>query len=80
MNLSLLSTRIIITVGVYDRAEQDARAYISVQLITICAVVKSKCTIEKGNVCTKKLRDSGQVLMIYVAIIVTRFCAIVNPA
>jgi len=31
-----------------------------VQLITICAVVKSKCAVETGNVCTKKCRDSGQ--------------------
>jgi len=38
------------------RAEHN----ISVQLITICAVVKSKRAVEKGNVCTKKCRDSGQ--------------------
>jgi len=31
-----------------------------VQLITICAVVKTKCAVEKGNVCPKKCRDSGQ--------------------
>ena len=36
------------------------RAYFSVQLITICAVVKSKCAVEKGNECTKNCRDSGQ--------------------
>jgi len=35
-------------------------AYYSLQLITICAVVKSKGAVEKGNVCTKKSRDSGQ--------------------
>jgi len=35
-------------------------AYFSVQLITICAVVKSKRVVDKGNVCTKKCRDSGQ--------------------
>jgi len=35
------------------------RAYFSAQLITICAVVKSKCAVEKGNVCTQKCRDSG---------------------
>jgi len=29
-------------------------------LITIYAVVKLKCAVEKGNVCTKKCRDSGQ--------------------
>src|SRR6218665_2942065 len=36
------------------------RAYFRVQLITICAVVKSTCEVEKGNVCAKKSRDSGQ--------------------
>src|SRR6218665_1135266 len=30
------------------------------QLIAICAVVKSKCAVEKGNVCVKKYRNSGQ--------------------
>ena len=35
-------------------------AYLSVQLTTICAVIKSKCAAEKDNVCTKKCRDSGQ--------------------
>jgi len=34
--------------------------YISVQFITICTVVKSKCAIEKCNVCAKKCRDSAQ--------------------
>jgi len=29
-------------------------------LITICAVVISKCAVEKGNVCTKMCRYSGQ--------------------
>ena len=37
-----------------------SRAHFSVQLITICAVVKSKCAVEKGNICTKKCRDSVQ--------------------
>ena len=37
------------------------RTYFSVQLITIiCTVVKLKCSIEKGNVCAKKSRDSGE--------------------
>jgi len=35
-------------------------AYFSVQLITICAVVKSKCAAEKGNMCIKKFRNSIQ--------------------
>jgi len=38
-------------------------AYFSVQLITICAVVKSRCAVEKGDVralCIKKCRESGQ--------------------
>ena len=26
-----------------------------------CAVVESKCAVEKGNACTKKCRDSGQI-------------------
>ena len=30
------------------------------QLITIYAVVKSKCAVEKGKRCTKKCRDSGK--------------------
>jgi len=30
------------------------------QLITICAVVKSKCAVEKGNVSIEKCRYSGQ--------------------
>jgi len=30
----------------------------SVQLITICAVVKSKFAVDKCNVCTKKRRNS----------------------
>ena len=30
------------------------------QLITICAVVKSKCAVENGKICTKDHRDSGQ--------------------
>src|SRR6218665_341652 len=33
------------------------RAYFSVD--HICTVVKLKCAVEKGNVCTKKCRDSG---------------------
>ena len=36
------------------------RAYFTVQLITICAAVKWKCAVEKGNVCSKKCRDSDQ--------------------
>jgi len=36
------------------------RAYFSVQLITICAVVKSKCAVEKCSMCSKNYRDSGQ--------------------
>ena len=36
------------------------RSYFSVQLITICAVVKSKCAAEKGNVRTEKCCVSGQ--------------------
>jgi len=47
------------------------RAYFSMQLITICAVVKSKSAVEKGNVCTKKVLVK---LMTYVPI--TRFCAL----
>ena len=39
----------------------EARACFSVQLITICAVVKWKYAVEKSNVCTKKCRDSGQI-------------------
>src|SRR6218665_1505861 len=31
------------------------RAYFNVQLITICAVVKSKCAVEKGNLCSCKM-------------------------
>jgi len=31
-----------------------------VQLITICAAVKSKCAVQKGNMCTKKCRDAGK--------------------
>lgn len=38
-----------------------SRAYFSVQLlITMCAVVKSECAVEKGNVCNNKGRYSGQ--------------------
>ena len=33
------------------------RAYFRVQLTSICAVVKLKCAVEKGNV---SLRDSGK--------------------
>jgi len=48
-------------------------------LITLCAGVKYKCAVEKGNVYTKKCRDSYQNDDLgYVPI--TRFCAIVNPA
>ena len=44
-----------------DEITVVVRAYFSVQLITICTdFVKSKCAVEKGNVCTKKCRDSGQ--------------------
>ena len=35
-------------------------AYFSLQLITICAVVKSKCGVEKGYRSTKKCRDYDQ--------------------
>src|SRR6218665_699428 len=28
--------------------------------LTICAVVKSKCAVEKDNGCTKKCKDSGK--------------------
>jgi len=35
-------------------------SYIGVQLIAICAVVESKCAIEKSNACTKKYINSGQ--------------------
>jgi len=48
-----------------------------VQLITISAIVKSKCTIEKGNVCTKMCRDSVKMMMF---VQITRFRAVVNPA
>ena len=34
--------------------------YFKVQLITISAVAKVKCRVEKGHACTKKCKDSGQ--------------------
>ena len=37
-----------------------SRAYFSMQLIPICAVVKSRSVQLKKYVCTKKCRDSGQ--------------------
>jgi len=39
----------------------QGRAYFSVLFITICAVVKSKCAVEQGDVCTKKCWNSGKV-------------------
>jgi len=44
-----------------------------VQLITICAIVKSKCAIEKGNVCTKSA-DFLVKIVIYAPI--SRFCTV----
>jgi len=68
----------ILTVKV--SASQDAgwkvRAYFSVQLIPIFAVLKSKCAVEKSNVCTRGAKILVK-MMIYAPI--TRFCAIVNP-
>src|SRR6218665_819788 len=32
-----------------------SRAYFNVQLITICAVVKLKCAVVKGNLCSCKM-------------------------
>src|SRR6218665_4026596 len=61
---------------------QPGNRPIGVQLIAICAVVKSKCAIvkskcaiEKGIVCSKKYRNSGQT-----DAPITKFCAVVNPA
>jgi len=57
INLQITNTAIIV-----DATSNSAQigAYFSVQLIAICAVVKSKCALENGTVCTKKCRDSGQ--------------------
>jgi len=54
VELRVRNLEIAINVDVYRRD------YFSMQLITIFAVVKSKCAVEKGNVCTKKRRYSGQ--------------------
>ena len=54
------------------------RAYISVQLITICAVCKSKCAVEAGNVCT--IRRAEILVKGMILAPITRFCADVNPA
>jgi len=49
------------TFGILYRLNVSAgRAHFSVQLITISAVVTSKCAVERGDVCTKKCRDSNQ--------------------
>ena len=46
---------------IYSSMSYDpCKSYISVRLITICAVVKSKCTVEQDKVWSKKCRDSGQ--------------------
>src|SRR6218665_65846 len=39
---------------------EKAEHIISLRFITMCAVVKLKNAVEKGNVCNKKCRDSGQ--------------------
>jgi len=36
-------------------------------LIRICAIVKSNCAVEKGQVCITKCRDSGQGALVYPA-------------
>ena len=55
-----------------------SRSHFRVRLITICAVVKSKCAVEKDDVCTKNVEILVK-MMIY-ALMITRLCTVANPA
>jgi len=54
----------------------ESRACISVQLITICAVAKSKWAVLKV-MCALRNAETLANMMIYAPN--TRFCAVVNP-
>jgi len=55
---------------------QTPRAYFSVQLITICVAVKSKCAVEKGYVCIIINLRREEILI--KMIIYARFCAVIS--
>src|SRR6218665_3982304 len=60
-----------------QRDKGRSRTYFSVQSITICAVVKSKCAVE-NVMCALRSAEILVKMMIYVPI--ARPCAVVNAA
>jgi len=54
-----------------------AQGILSVQLITICAVVNSKCPVKKLMCALRSAEILGK-MMIYAPM--KRFCAVANPA